>query len=216
MIARVAIADDHPILLRGLLSLIAGDAGFSVVATAPTGRDILEAVRLKAPDIAILDLDMPGLSGLEVLLDMRQQALGTRVVLLAATISDAQIFDAVCNGAAGLVLKESAPETLMYCLREVAAGRDWFPAALVEDALQREGLRRRRWQERAPALTRRERQIIGLIVAGASSKQVAFRLQVSAGTTKVHLNNIFRKLAVASRAELIELATGQLKAGDAT
>ena len=215
MASTVAIADDHPILLRGLLNLIAGDGDFLVVATASTGKAILEAVRREVPDIAILDLNMPEMSGLEVLTAVEQEALPIRVLLLAATITDAEIFDAVSNGASGIILKESAPETLMDCLRELAAGRTWFSDRLIDDAMQREGLRRSRWRERAPALTARELQIVGLIVAGASNKDIAFRLQVSDGTAKVHLNNIFRKLAVGSRAQLIELAAGQVQPADA-
>ena len=146
MASTVAIADDHPILLRGLLNLIAGDGDFLVVATASTGKAILEAVRREVPDIAILDLNMPEMSGLEVLTAVEQEALPIRVLLLAATITDAEIFDAVSNGASGIILKESAPETLMDCLRELAAGRTWFSDRLIDDAMQREGLRRSRWR----------------------------------------------------------------------
>jgi DNA-binding NarL/FixJ family response regulator len=215
MTAKIAIADDHPIVLRGLLNLIANDPDFEVVATAAAGDAILDAVRRETPDIAVLDLNMPALTGLEVLTTIRQEGLRTRVVLLAATISDADIFDAVSNGAAGILRKESAPETLMDCLRELAAGRQWLPDGLVDSAMQREGLRRERWRQRSPGLTNRELQIVGLIVGGSSNKDIAFRLQVSDGTTKVHLNNIFRKLAVGSRAELIELASGQLQPAEA-
>ena len=85
----------------------------------------------------------------------------------------------------------------------------------LAERMQREGLRRERWRQRSPGLTNRELQIVGLIVGGSSNKDIAFRLQVSDGTTKVHLNNIFRKLAVGSRAELIELASGQLQPAEA-
>jgi DNA-binding NarL/FixJ family response regulator len=207
----VAIADDHPVVLSGLQSLIAADGAFSVVATASTGRLILEAIRRETPQIAVLDLNMPELTGLEVLQATRQLGLPTRVALLAANISDAQIFEAVSAGVAGLLLKESAPETLMDCLRELAAGRDWLPDPLVNAAMEREGRRRRRWEALSPALTARELQIVGLVVAGSSTKQIAFRLQVSDGTAKVHLNNIFRKLEVTSRAQLLELAMGQVR-----
>jgi DNA-binding NarL/FixJ family response regulator len=210
----VAIADDHPVVLSGLMNLIAADDAFSVVATASTGRAILEAIRREGPRIAVLDVNMPDLSGLEVLQAVRQLGLPTRVALLAASISDAQIFEAVSAGVAGLLLKESAPETLMDCLRELAAGHNWIPESLVHAAMEREGRRRRRWEELSPALTARELQIVGLVVAGSPTKEIAFRLQVSDGTAKVHLNNIFRKLEVTSRAQLLELAVGQVRSAE--
>ncbi|GLQ55269.1 DNA-binding response regulator [Devosia nitrariae] len=209
MVVRIAIADDHPIVLSGLLNLVSTDNAFTVVASAPEGRAILTAIRQEKPDIAVLDLNMPGLSGLEVLAAIRLEALPTRVALLTATISDAQVFDAVANGAAALVLKEAAPETLMDCLHALAAGRNWLSGQEIQAALHREGQRRLRWQERSRSLTVRELQIVDLILKGASNKEIAYQLQVSDGTAKVHVHNIFQKLEVASRAELLELAAGQ-------
>ena len=208
MVVRVAIADDHPIVLNGLINLISTDGAFAVVASASDGKTILAAIRREKPDLAVLDLNMPGLSGLDVLAAIRLEALATRVALLTATISDAQVFDAVTRGAAGLVLKEAAPETLMDCLHELAAGRDWLSGPQIQDALQREGLRRHRWQQLSSSLTARELQIVDLILKGASNKEIAYQLQLSDGTAKVHVHNIFQKLEVASRAELLELAAG--------
>jgi len=205
----VAIADDHPIVLRGLSALIDADPDFRVVATAAHGGLALEAIRSATPDIAVLDLNMPQRSGLEVLRELQRLGLPTRAVMLAAAATDAEIYDILGAGAAGLVFKEAATDQLLDCLRAVAAGRQWLPVERTEGAASRESARRGKWRRLSPQLTRREVEIVRLVVDGVTNKTLAFRLQVSEGTTKVHLNNIFRKLEVASRSELVELAGGQ-------
>ena len=209
MATSVAIADDHPIVLKGLSALIDADPDFQVVAISADGAHAFEAIGTFAPDIVILDLNMPGQSGLAVLREMQQQGLRTRAVVLAATASDAEIYDLLAAGAAGLVFKDTAAESLLDCLRAVAAGGLWLPTERTELAASHEAARRDKWRELSPQLTCREVEIVRLVLAGAPNKTLAFRLHVSAGTAKVHLHNIFRKLDVASRSELVELARGQ-------
>ena len=211
-VTTVAIADDHPIVLSGLRSLIDADAGFAVIAAAANGALVLQAIRAQHPDIAVLDVNMPALSGIQVLAAIKRERLSTRVVLIAATASDVEIYDAVAIGAAGMILKEAAPETLMDCLHFVAGGGTWLPADLVDSAVAREARRREGWQRLSPSLTTRELEIVELVVSGASNKEIAFQLNVSDGTIKVHLNNIFRKLRVPSRADLRYLVGGRLEA----
>ncbi len=205
----VAIADDHPIVLRGLSALIEADPGFRVVATAADGELALEAIRATMPDVAILDLNMPQRSGLEVLRELRRLELPTRIVVLAAAATDAEIYDILDAGAAGLVFKEAATDQLLDCLRAVAAGQQWLPVERTAGAASREAARRGKWRRLSPRLTSREAEIVRLVIDGVSNKTLAFRLEVSEGTTKVHLHNIFRKLEVGSRSELVELAGGQ-------
>jgi two-component system nitrate/nitrite response regulator NarL len=152
---------------------------------------------------------MPGRSGLEVLREMQRRDLQTRAVVLAATASDAEIYDLLAAGAAGLVFKEAADESLLDCLRAVAAGGRCLPVERTEQAASREAARRHKWRKLSPQLTGREFEIVRLVLAGAPNKTLAFRLQVSEGTAKVHLHNIFRKLDVRSRSELVEFAGGQ-------
>jgi two-component system nitrate/nitrite response regulator NarL len=205
----VAIADDHPIVLRGLSALIDADPAFRVVATAADGGTALEAIRAATPDIAVLDLNMPQRSGLSVLRELRRLDLPTRTVVLAAAATDAEIYDILDAGAAGLMFKEAATDQLLDCLHAVAAGGQWLPAERTEGAATREAARRGKWRRLSSRLTSREVQIVQLVIDGVTNKALAFRLQVSEGTAKVHLNNIFRKLEVGSRSELVELAGGQ-------
>ena len=205
----VLIADDHPILLSGLKALIDADPDFNVVATAADGATALEKVRQIEPDVEVLYLNMPLRTGLDVLTQITAAGLGTSVVVLAATASDDDIHRLVTAGAKGLVLKESAPQLLIACLRAVAAGQVWFSEE-VPAIVSRQGEQKRLWRERFESLTEREIEVVRLANAGASNKEIAYALQLVEGTVKVHLNNIFRKLHVSTRAELLSRTKGQL------
>jgi DNA-binding NarL/FixJ family response regulator len=202
----VAIADDHPIVLRGLTVLIDSDPEFKVIATASNGIDAIRIIEDSAPEIAVLDLNMPGRSGLQVLQEIVAKQLPTKIVLLAATATDAEIFDVMSAGASGLLFKDEATERLLDCLRTVASGQRWSSIGRGEEQLARELSRRERWHQLEPLLTVREAEVVQLVVGGIANKDIAFRLHMTPGTTKVHLNNIFRKLRVTSRSELIALA----------
>lgn len=209
MTVTVAIADDHPVVLAGLLGLMQTDPGFRVVLRAASGEEALAGIRRLQPQIAVVDFNMPDLSGLAVLEAIRQEALPTQVVLLTASASDSQLLDMMEAGAAAILLKEAAADMLLDCLRSVADSGSCAPSEVIAAALERERQRRAAWQQLAASLTPREREIIDLAVAGETNKQIAYRLGVSEGTTKVHLNSIFRKLQIASRSELLALVTGQ-------
>ena len=128
---RVLLADDHPLVLNGLRALLRSEPGVEVVAAAPDGAIALELIRAHEPHMAVLDINMPQLTGLEVLEALEADGLATRVVLLTGSATDEQIAAAVERGAWGLLLKESALDTLTACLKAVAAGRLWFPEELV-------------------------------------------------------------------------------------
>ena len=205
MTTTVTIADDHPIVLRGLTVLIDSHPEFKVVAAESNGTAALRAIIELAPDIAVLDLNMPEKTGLEVLRDAAEAKSSTKVVLLAATATDAEIFDVMSAGASALLFKDEATDRLIDCLRAVAAGEGWAARGRSQDQLARELSRRERWEHLEPLLTGRETEVVQLVVSGVANKDIAFQLNMTPGTAKVHLNNIFRKLKVASRAELISL-----------
>lgn len=198
----LVVADDHPLVLRGIRQLIESRREFDVISECTNGDEALVAIQQNHPAIAIVDLRMPKLDGLGVLRAVAAERLDTQIVLMAATISDADIHAAIERGVAGIVLKEWAPDTLLLCLADVAAGRRWLPPASVTEAFNRETARHRFAEEIAARLTRRERQIALLAAAGQSTKQIAHQCGLTEGTVKVHLHSIFRKLGAASRAEL--------------
>jgi two-component system, NarL family, nitrate/nitrite response regulator NarL len=205
----VSIADDHLIVLRALGDLLANQPDFAVVSYSRDGEAALEAIFEYRPRIALVDLQMPKRNGLQILAEVRRLELSTSVVLFTAGLSDVQLFDAVTAGAAGIVLKEIAPEALIECLREVGRGKQWITPTLVGPAMVREAARRQKWHDLSALLTPRESEIVGIVAKGGSNKDIAYRLAISEGTLKVHLNRIFRKLDVASRNELIDFASAQ-------
>lgn len=205
----VVIADDHPVVLQGLSRFIDDGVRFSVVAAVSNGKEAIAAIESLAPDLAVLDMRMPVMSALEVLRSLDGQATRPRVVLLTAGGSDAELYDCIAAGAAGVVLKEAAAGELLACLHEVASGGSWLPSDTVKPTLVREERRRSEWQRLSAQLTARELELIPLVLDNKSNKQIASALGLSEGTVKVHLNNVFRKLSVFSRAELVELAHDQ-------
>src|SRR5215211_1268726 len=124
---RVVLADDHPIVLTGLRAVLQVEPGVEIVAAAPEGATALELIRAHEPNLAVLDINMPQLTGLDVLEALEADGLSTRVVLLTGSVSDEQIMSAVERGAWGLLLKENALGTLITCLGVVCSGRRWLP-----------------------------------------------------------------------------------------
>jgi DNA-binding NarL/FixJ family response regulator len=202
----IVLADDHPVVLHGLADVLRSNADMKVVAVCSDGTTALEAIRKSSPNVAVLDVLMPGLSGIDVLESITAEGLPTKVVILTATASDGQLLRAIAGGAQGLVLKEEALTDLVQCIRAVAGGRPWLPSALVNAALERETGRRSATERLTHLLTTRERQIILLVAEGLSNKAVGRRLDLSEGTVKIHLHNVYQKLQVNNRTSLAALA----------
>jgi two-component system, NarL family, nitrate/nitrite response regulator NarL len=208
MTVSVILVDDHPLVLSGLRGLIHSHPEFHVVGEFGNGEEALEAIRQHKPTIAILDLKIGDCSGLSILGAVVDGGLPTRVVLLAAMIRDAEIYAAIEHGAYGILLKDWASDTLIDCLKAVAAGRRWFPQDLVKGPLERENVRRRWAEDISRRLTRREREVALLIVDGLTSKQIASRLELSEGTVKLHLHAVFQKLGVSKRSDMVVMLSG--------
>src|SRR5262245_5703640 len=200
---RVVLVDDHPIVLQGLQQLFERQPDFSVVAACSNADTALQAVRAQRPDVLILDLRMPGRNGLELLRAMKDEKLDCRSVLLTAVISDSEVVEAMKLGATGLVLKESPPDTLLKCVRRVNRGEQWIDQETVTRAFQMVVGREAAEREVSQTLTPREIEIVKMIAEGLRNRAVADRLGISEGTVKVHLHNIYEKLALDGRLELM-------------
>jgi two-component system nitrate/nitrite response regulator NarL len=201
----VLLADDHPVFLHGLQTLLRSEQDFAVVAVCSNGHDALQALRELEPDLAVLALGLPGLSGLEVLDALQPEERGTRVVVLAAAATDPEFTRVAGAGAWGILSKDITVDQLLRCLRAVAAGRQGRPQDGVAAAPEREAERPSAEASDLAALTAREREIAGVVAQGLSNSQIARQLCIAEGTVKVHLAKIFEKLAIANRTELARM-----------
>jgi len=199
----VVIADSHPVVVRGLASVLRERRGFKVVACCSNGPNCIEAIRSLAPDIAILDFSMPGLTGLEILAIANSESLSTRLVFFTASVEDREMAMSAAAGAYGFIVKNTPLEILVKSLRQVADGQRLLPQPCSEKALPLE--RETIAENELTVLTDRERQIISLVSEGLSNKEIGRRLNIADGTIKVHLHHIFRKLEISNRTLLAAL-----------
>jgi DNA-binding NarL/FixJ family response regulator len=207
MSIRIVLADDHPIVLHGLQQLFERHSEFEVVSCCSNGNLALDAVRSQNPDVLVLDLRMPGTSGLDVLKTLTAEQLPCRTVLLTAAVRDEEAVLAVKLGARGIVLKDSQPDALLDCVRRVHHGEQWIDRDTVDRAL---GSALRPSSETATSpLTPRELEIVRMVAQGLRNRVIAERLSISEGTVKVHLHNIYDKFGVDGRLELVLLAQGK-------
>ena len=207
MAITVVLADDQPLMLRGLQGLLSSEVDFKVVTLCVTGEEALRSIRAYQPDLAVVDLSMPHRDGLSVLREVNRENLRTRIVLLVASIDEHQMVEARRLGVGGVVLKEMDPSVLLQCLRKVHSGELWVErraaARALDMLLQREaGVR-----EIGSILTTREVEIARLVASGLRNRCIAQRLCVSEATVKTHLHNIYDKLNVESRGQLILYCT---------
>jgi|SRR5579862_46763 len=200
---RVIVVDDHPIVLHGLQQLFERAGDFEVVGSCRDGAEALAAVRRGGADVMVLDLRMPGQSGIDVLRTIQDEKLECRVVLLTAALRDAEAAEVVRLGARGLVLKESAPEVLVACVRRVHQGEQWFDRNMMARAFDRAVRSGAPATATGAALTPRELEIVRMVAQGMRNREIGQRLFISEGTVKIHLHNTYEKLGVDGRLELL-------------
>ena len=203
---RLVIADRHPVVLQGLTSVFGAQSDLKVVACCRDGPSCIKAIRRLVPDIAILDVSMPGLTGLEILTTANSERLSTRLVFFTASSADRELIIAAAAGAYGVILKDAAPEALVQSLRQVADGQRLLPLPSSDRSVS-SGQRNGAIAENVlKVLTDREREIMRLVSEGLSNKAIARRLNISHGTIKVHLHHIYQKLEINNRTVLAALA----------
>lgn len=206
MAIRLVLADDHPLILNGLTSLFKFEPDFEVLASCTDGNAALEAIRRERPDVAVLDIRMPGLTGIEVARRVNAEKLGARLVLLTAALEDDDMLDAVMLGIQGVVLKEMAPQFLVQCIRKVYTGEQWLERRSTKQALEKLLKREAGAREMATLLTQREIELVRMVAGGLRNKEIAGKLCISEGTVKVHLHNIYQKVNVDGRVALLRFA----------
>ncbi len=195
MTSRVLIVDDHP-MIRSAVAMLLDGSDFTIAASAGSVESALQAIRDEDPDMIILDLAMPGESGLDVLRRMRAAGDGRPVIILTAAIDDFSLREALSLAVDGIVMKNNDPAFLLDCLQSVRGGGRWIDPDLEERAAE--------LARRGPytALSPRERKLVALVARGLRNREIAAELGITEGTVKVYLHALFDKLGVASRTEL--------------
>lgn len=199
---RVILADDHAILLRGLRRLFEGEADFTVVDCCRDGDQALQAVRAQPADVLVLDVRMPRRNGLDVLRALSKDPSPCRTVLLVAVISEEEALEALNLGACGIVLKESEPDALFDCIRRVHNGERQVGGETLKRAAALAAARDNT-RGGGRVLTPRETEIVRMVAQGLRNRVIGERLSISEGTVKIHLHNIYEKVKVTGRLELV-------------
>jgi len=197
MTPSIVVADDHPMLLDGIGGLLSA-AGYDVKARCLDGQHALDAIRTGQPDLALLDVHMPHLSGLDLLRQARRDRWDTRIVILTASLDPQPIMEALHLRVDGLLLKGAGGDTLLKCLERVMEGEQWLDRDAMHQIVDQLG----KPVERPLELTRRETEVARLVSFGSRNKEIARELDISEGTVKMHLHNLYEKLKVTSRTEL--------------
>jgi two-component system, NarL family, nitrate/nitrite response regulator NarL len=203
----VVIADRYPLVLLGLSAVLAAHRDFNIVASCSDGTSCTEALRNLAPNIAILDVSMPGVTGLEILSIVNSENLSTRLIFLTASDEDSELVMSAAADGYSVIPKDVAPEVLVRSLRQIAEGQRLLPLLSSEQAISRG--QSAITGNALTTLTDRERQIMRLVSEGLSNKEIGRRLNIADGTIKVHLHNIFQKLEISNRTVLAALAISQ-------
>jgi DNA-binding NarL/FixJ family response regulator len=203
---RVILADDHPLVLNGLYHLLLEHKDFEVLDRCTSGNEALAAARRLRPDIMVLDLLMPGMDGLAVARALNEAGNAPNVVLLTAQLHEDQLIEALRLGVKGFVLKEMATKLLVECLRRVHAGGQWLEKDSAGKAMAKLVRREAKGREIATLLTPREIEVVTMVAKGFSNKEIGSHLCIAEGTVKIHLHNIYEKLKINRRAELVHFA----------
>jgi len=199
---RVVIADRHPVTLQGLSRVLGAQHDFKVVAHCGDGASCLNAIRILIPDIAIVDISMPGVAGLARF--NSEHPAATRLVLFTPSVEARDLRAFAAAGAHAVISKDVDPGVLVQILRKVADGQRLLPElSSRKRTIQEESAI---GEEALTALTDRECQIMRLVSEGLSNKEIGRRLNIADGTIKVHLHNIFQKLDIGNRTALAALA----------
>jgi two-component system NarL family response regulator len=193
----ILIADDHPLILAGLASLISATPGLQLLGQAANGRAALALYAQLRPDVVLVDLNMPEMNGVECIEGIMRLDPAAAIVILTTYQGEEDVYRGLRAGARAYLLKDSGFEELASCIRAVAAGHKFLPAEVASKLAER---------MEANQLSRRELEILAHLATGMSNKMIARSAGIEVGTVKFHVNNILSKLNAASRTEAATVA----------
>jgi two-component system, NarL family, response regulator len=194
---RVLCVDDHPLVRKGIASILANEADMKLVAEAGNGREALELFRLHHPDVVLMDLRLPEMDGIETTRAIRQEDPEAKIIALTSYDGDQEIYRALEAGVRGYILKEMVHTEVLRAIRTVQSGKRLMPAEVAE-----------RLSEYFPqvALTPREVEVLTFVARGLANKEIAEKLGTASGTIKMHIQNILGKLGAADRTHAVTIA----------
>lgn len=197
---RVVVGDDHPLFRDGVVRALVSSGQVDVVAEADDGIVAFALIKEHAPEVALLDYRMPGLDGAQVAAAVRRDELSTRVLLLSAHDESAIVYHALQEGAAGFLPKESTRAEIVNAVLDCANGRSVLSPAIAAGLV---GEIQRRTEPAGPALSKREREVLGMIARGHSIPAIAGELFLAPSTVKTHVQRLYEKLGVGDRASAV-------------
>lgn len=212
----VLIVDDHPLLRQGLKTLLELEGGITVVGQASNGPEAIRLAKQLQPDVVLLDINMPGMNGVEVAKVLREQQPDLGILVLTIHDDEPYVKEMIRSGAKGYLLKDAEPRQVVQTIKKVAAGESVYPTDLMERVMERYHqleVRMGRLQSAAAindlSLTNRELEILRYIVEGMRNKEIANALYISEKTVKNHITNLLRKLDVEDRTQAAVFAVSQ-------
>jgi two-component system nitrate/nitrite response regulator NarL len=197
---RVVVADDHPLYRDGVVRALTASGRVEVVAQAEDGRGALEQIREHKPDVALIDYKLPSLDGVSVVHAVSRDGLQTRVLMLSAFTDSGLVYEALQTGASGYLPKEAKRDDIVDAVLACARGETVLPTELTAGLVSEIRIRR---TSDTPALTDREREILGMIAAGKSLPEIAKELYLGVTTVKTHVQHLYEKLGVSDRAAAV-------------
>jgi len=203
---RIIVADDHYVVRQGVRALLETQPDLEVVDEVGDGQQLLRSIESSRPDVVILDLMMPALSGLEVLPQLVRLCPDARVIIFSMYANEPYVMQALQEGAVGYVLKDASPDDLVRAVREVLAGRRFLSAPLSERAIEAYVSGAGDSEDPYENLTAREREVLRLAAEGLPSTGIAERLFISPRTVQVHRTNLTRKLGLRTQTDLVRFA----------
>ncbi len=199
-VIRVLIADDHPVVRRGLRTLLTSEPGLEPVGEAVDGAEAVQLARSLQPDVILLDMVMPRQNGLEAIIEIKRENPEARILVLTSFAEDEKVFPAIKAGALGYLLKDSSPEELLEAIRNVYQGQSSLHPTIARKLINE----LKRPPELTPTqtiLTDREVEVLKLVAQGFTNQEIADRLTLSEWTVRTHVRNILDKLHLANRTQ---------------
>ena len=203
---KVAIFEDNNNMREGLFQLINGSSGFTCTGAFPNCDDLVRRIKSANPDVIVMDIEMPGISGIEGVKLVKENFPGIKILMETIFEDDLKIFDSICAGAEGYILKNTAPTEILGAIKEIYEGGSPMTPTIANRVIKMVKSQRTSDSKNTFNLTDREKEILSCLVEGMSYKLIADECTISIDTENVHIKNIYKKLQVHSKSEAVAKA----------